>query len=727
MGQRIVRKASRLFERELKNRFDNDLNREISELITNSIDSYGRLVNSGLHNSDEQRKVIVRLAKPQRKNYEKHTIQVIDFAEGMSRNTLLDIFGEKGANNNQGLENDNVRGLFGLGASDCMNASLIENKSAEYWSIKDGEVTNLRFKLSDSKNEVEIIDSQITNEKQIRGIREKYGISKNGTVAIFGIPDAVEVKPSFEEFKHSLESMYLLRNLLSDDLNNVVLEAYGKSERLSSKEYILTNHFYESNDIQFIFKNKEFKGSIKFYKNENKNQNPTHILVQDDRGNLYDNQLFGFAKAQGNEVLSGILTLENFWETLNYFLELRVDLIKDDRTGFDTSKKFGKALVEAISKPITEALSIIIKEQGRESVSLEKTKNYSDFLKLLNKDLNSNQKAINGRFKEPPASGIEFARSIASITAGHNYDLKLYVNKEIVKQGSEIEIHATGNNGNISFTKEIRLTPDDYLQDIVVKSCAISAISKTEIPIELFARVNNLTSSCLINVIEENIIYPQNGIEFERPEVTLTPDVTHKKIRLYFDLNVLSENENVSFTNNSNGKLIIADEQISLSGGKKVTDNIGYIELELKGGDLKEQYLVTAKTVTFSDELDVYISSSKYQKPGSDGDISDYEIDPSGYYDVRSYYDITDKKVKIVQGNPINDVFIKHYNSAVGGKDLRYIISLVCFEAAKLYANKEKANGHIDYGDFDGYQNIVELKQKEYFEKYLELEKNTNQ
>jgi hypothetical protein len=253
MGQRTVRKASRLFERELKNRFDNDLNREISELITNSIDSYGRLVNSSLHGLDEKRKVIIRLAKPQRKHFEKHTIQVIDYAEGMASNTLLDIFTEKGANNNRGLENINVRGLFGLGASDCMNASLIENKSAEYWSIKDGEVTNLRFTLAESKNEVEIIDSQIIDYKQIRNIREKFGITQNGTVVIFGIPDAVEVKSTFEEFKHSLESIYLLRNLLSDELNEVVLEAYGTSARLSSKEYILMDPFYESNDIQFVF------------------------------------------------------------------------------------------------------------------------------------------------------------------------------------------------------------------------------------------------------------------------------------------------------------------------------------------------------------------------------------------------------------------------------------------------------------------------------------------
>ena len=67
MATITVRQASRLFEREAKNRFDGDLNREISELITNSIDSYERLILKGLMDNSAKRVVRVRLCKPQKK------------------------------------------------------------------------------------------------------------------------------------------------------------------------------------------------------------------------------------------------------------------------------------------------------------------------------------------------------------------------------------------------------------------------------------------------------------------------------------------------------------------------------------------------------------------------------------------------------------------------------------------------------------------------------------
>ena len=78
-------------------------------------------------------------------------------------------------NNNQGENNVKIRGLFGLGASDCMNASASEGKSAEYYSFKDGELTNLRFNLTYEDLFIELnekyfflINFKYTNENELR-------------------------------------------------------------------------------------------------------------------------------------------------------------------------------------------------------------------------------------------------------------------------------------------------------------------------------------------------------------------------------------------------------------------------------------------------------------------------------------------------------------------------------------------------------------------------------
>lgn len=728
MATVTVRLASRLFEREAKNRFDGDLNREISELITNSIDSYHRLIKKGIMQPDEERKVWVKLCKAQRKTSEKNTIQVIDNAEGMSRDTLMQIFGEKGANNNQGEDNETIRGLFGLGASDCMWASAIEGKSAEYYSFYEGELTRLKFDLAEEGNEIKITDIPIIGKNQIDNLRNKFGISNNGTVAIFGIPDSVTLDKDIDSFKHSLETIYLLRNLLMDDKNVVVLEAYGKSVTLSSKEYALTNPFLTKDNISFTYKGKEFKGKIDFYKNLDKVANPTEILVQDDRGNLYDNQMFGFAKSQGAEKLSGVLTLYGFWDLLNYFLEKRIALIKDDRTGFDVAKKFGKLLSESIAKPISEALSIILKEYGSQNISLSQTKNYKDFLKYLNKDLNSNRPLGDGdgkKPKEPPVNCIEFARGKASITAGHGYDLKVYINPEMLSENRTIELTAISNDGNIEIPEKIEIKEEDFGNKIIVKSLAISALKPTSlIPVIISAKYDIYSTTCELNVIEEEIIYPQNGIEFEKHQVTFTPDVNHRRIRLYFDKDKISETDVINITNDSNGKLKCSVQTVTIESGKMINEKIGYLELFFDGGDMKEHYSVVASYSGGNDKMEVDINASISNPRGNTGDISDYDIDATGYYTfIKSYRDPTTGKVLIVKGNPINDLFIGEYKESVSGKSLKYIISLVCYEAGKLHANREVSNGHIKKDDFETYQQHVEEKQKQYFEKYLALEK----
>ncbi|MBO8414520.1 MAG: ATP-binding protein, partial [Firmicutes bacterium] len=134
----IVRDAQRLVGRNINERFDGDLYREIAELITNSLDSYSRI-----NNFLGERIVRIELHKPQRKNKEKYTLRVIDNAEGMSLETLTRIFSVRGGDNNRGESFDRVRGMFGLGASDVMRISAYQEKSAEYYSFKNGMASGL--------------------------------------------------------------------------------------------------------------------------------------------------------------------------------------------------------------------------------------------------------------------------------------------------------------------------------------------------------------------------------------------------------------------------------------------------------------------------------------------------------------------------------------------------------------------------------------------------------
>ena len=718
----VVQESKRLVARSIKERFDGNIYREIAELVTNSLDSYNRILNY------KGNKIVrIELHKPQRKNYEKNTLRVIDYAEGMSLDTMIKIFAVRGEDNNQGASFKNVRGMFGLGASDVMRISAYQDKSAEYYSFLNGEVSCLRFKMNDDKTQTTIIPSNIKDNNQIIGLRQKYGIENNGTVAIFGIPDEVNMPSNFNEFQKGLESLFLLRNILMDETNEIILMAYDTTDRLSTnkEEYKLGELFYEK-DFSFEYKKERFDSNLKFYFNNNKSINKLEIIVQDGRNVIYDNQpqMFGFKKSQGAELISGILTIKNFYEEQNYFLNNKdLSLLNDDRSGFDINKGFGKTLTTTLEPYISEAISIASKDLKKENTSLSSTKNYREFLSFLNKDLKSTQVIGRGNSKDPrlpPVDAIEFVRPKIMITSGRKYDLKIDINKNLVQPNDEIIIKSYGNDLNyINHSATLRITESDLKEEIPQKSVLIEGIKQSTNNILLTATINNTTTRCDISVVNEEIVYPKNGIEFEKHDMIITPDVNHKKIKLYYDTSAIGTNQ-IIVSDNSSGKLSFQKHLFDLKDGIFLTDTIGYFLLTFSGGELNDEYKIIATCSNCSDVLNADVLETSSQEHSNRGDIADYELCDDEYVG-QSFYDPRDHKIKILTKNSINNQFVKEWKPNLSGKELLYIISLVCYETAKLYTDKEKRNGHINENDIEDYLNRLTIKKDEYFTKFLNL------
>ena len=124
-----------------------------------------------------------------------------------------------------------------------------------------------------------------------------------------------------------------------------------------------------------------------------------------------------------------------------------------------------------------------------------------------------------------------------------------------------------------------------------------------------------------------------------------------------------------------------------------------------------------------NDQLNVKIDISKPHETSRMADIAGYDFDTSDWRSqTQSYFDSRTKQVLIVTQNEINRTFIKEFKPNITGKSLLYVISLVCHQAAKLYADKEKAAGHIAENDIDGYLNMVEKKKNEYYNKYCTID-----
>ena len=113
--------------REMQNALGDNILRYITELLTNSDDSYKRL--EADFPEKENDNVIYISLENERRN-DGYLLSVTDHAEGMSKETLEKKFGTYAGDNARGISS-HARGIFGQGASDVLKASASEKKTAK--------------------------------------------------------------------------------------------------------------------------------------------------------------------------------------------------------------------------------------------------------------------------------------------------------------------------------------------------------------------------------------------------------------------------------------------------------------------------------------------------------------------------------------------------------------------------------------------------------------------
>jgi len=179
--------------------------RPLIEIITNSTDSYDRMLNKGKEISGE-----IIIFNTKKKGY------VLDQAEGMSKEQLWKVT-EKIGGKTSGIDEDEpVRGHFGIGLKE---AALALEKT-RILSIKDGilnEVTIFFNEQGEPFRDETIIDKHVTEEDRI-----KTGIKENGTIVRYDIPKDFNrlgrANPNWV-YDHLLKNVMLRRVLTSDKFN----------------------------------------------------------------------------------------------------------------------------------------------------------------------------------------------------------------------------------------------------------------------------------------------------------------------------------------------------------------------------------------------------------------------------------------------------------------------------------------------------------------------------
>lgn len=719
-----VRVNARKKERDRQNALGDNILRYITELVTNSDDSYKRLESK---NIEHDSLIYIKLEKERRN--EGFVLSVTDHAEGMSLERLNEVFLDYAGDNANGDESG-ARGIFGQGASDVLQAAAEERKTAMIESIKDDVASRLKYNIDEDQDgdiDVKEIPAQ---GSQLKQLRKNLNIPGNGTKLSFGIPSRVKFnKRIIDNLAESIEKIPSLRYLLNREDRKVIYSYEGKERLLSSRKY----QFQEDNLIskqpfKMVFEDKTYNCTLALYRNENKKDDGTDIIVRDENYTVFDNTMFDFKNTLAAQNLSGELIIPNLYELCKEHLNrdgVKDAIVFDNRTGFDTRNPFYKTLNNVIY-PILEE---IIKKQvdDNKSTNLTNNKRISDALKKLNKYLKNELKdTINGPGavkKEPPAEGIKFARGSITVTKDKKYDLKLYINSSMIAIDETIDITCDDDEFiNVSPLK-INYSSEEIENGLVVKNVTIQGLKLTNDSVKIQAKVGTRISNVLVDVIEEDIHYPENGMEFYPSNISLVVDKPHV-CKLYVDTEIIPIESIINITCEG---LEIDNNTISIEQDSLLNDNIACIDIITNGGIVGNQYDVIASAMDKQCISKITIIEPNQNDKNSGGFISDIKTDVLKMA-AQSFIDLSTRILYINSANPINLRIITDIdnldpeNPKFNKEQTKYLCDILATQAARYLVIEQANHGDIDIEDpDDATAQILDLIQQHKNKIYVDI------
>lgn len=732
-GFKTIVTDKRKRERDVQKKFGKDFCRMLAEIITNSDDSYRSLEKNSFDDEYKSslKPIYIELDFPKHKDYPVFTI--VDNAEGMDEAKLNQVFEKYGADTAHGLAGAS-RGLYGQGATDVIDAARLDNKIASVKSIKDGRLYEAEFELDENLNLGFRTSENHISSKDLENFRKKYRIPENGTIVMFGLPSYIKLPSKPEEIIEKVQKFYQFRYLLKSFNNrNVLLKSkrYGLDDvRLISDAYLLDeSSFLSEKNFEFKDEDDVITCSIKFYKNTNKDFNETQILVIDDNNNVYDNTLFDFENDQQAAYISGVLHINKFYdickERLNRTDKKKQAIVLDNRTGFDQKESFYINLRKTLY-PIIKAL---LAEHGeaKKDISLSKNKQVSSALLSINKYLNNILEDDNGfgtlKGLKAPSEGIKFQRGTITTTTGKGYGLKLLINTDLVEIGTKIFVECETFN-HIEFSPEnMVLTKDDIVENnLAIKNVHIDAISESVDPLIMNAKTDSLETSVIINVIAEDIFYPNDGLEFNKNPITAVPGVKHYA-HLFVDTNVIPLGSKITI---SSSTLEVNPKEVEVKEDQIVGSSpIAKINVEFGDGVVSNKYEIVASFEDKKALLGVEFKESKDQTAGKKGLISDIQIRSTPKEaPYQAYTDTNVGILYVISNNRINKVLFNNIEELDPAKpsftdyQKRIVSDVVAFEVARLLVEKliEKGKITIESGKTNTYLSILQRRKVEIFE-----------
>jgi hypothetical protein len=602
------RQWQRLFTRAIRGSWI----RALAELITNSDDSYTRLLKAGVVGSGT---IVVDFDRARDTAW----FRVIDEAEGMSADRLEEVFKEYGGEVAAGPD---ARGFFNRGAKDA----LLAMEGGREDSIKDGEYASMELRTVLGEEP----ERRLTGpHKATAAIRRRLRLPENGTVASFRLPEGYQHVPQQETVRTALARFWMLRKIVDPDnaTRRLVLRYRGQDveiispqpvgEALISKPFQLRVEGFPDFDYQLTLK----KASQDLDQTTNSDQRVGGLLVVDEGDAVLDLTLGRFDREPSAAPFFGeVKILGGFKDFLRAQEKEGQAVLSEERNGFELSHHWVQSLIRSIEDKIEPFVEQERKarEKGQQDLSPEERAHQAKVMSELNKILeDETRKTWTGDQDTDrvtlPAGGLEI-RPIA-ITISEGSQRYLFVRADPAKCPPETVIYIEDEAGTLAIEpQEFKVEDDGEL--VFVRAVKISGGSAGQT-----GRIVAISSECTAEATYQVVpdAYPSfdGEIMFIPSDVSIV-DQKISTVSLYVKTTAIPAGETIWITSSE-------DESVAvLSPGayfdpRDVRGDIGKVRMRVRGVGVGKSAVLTAKHGATSAQATVTVRSEHVPPPSRKG------------------------------------------------------------------------------------------------------------
>jgi len=567
-------------------------------------------------------------------NCRKRLISVIDQAEGLSSEIMLQKFEPYGEDSGDRAAGLRTRSLFGKGLRDA----LFTQKSGAVKSIKEDQcaITEFYFgKIRGSDEEDAIIDIDDHPPRLNQDIRTSWGIVENGTRVEFRLRDDVRF-PKREKLIEKLSNFYMLRMINSNSSRRVLLKYIDatRQETIDQIKYIFpVGQLLIRKTFQFDFDNRTFNVELEISKSEIDLSQGTAgyedreggLLVLDEDDNILDLTLFKYDTDPAGSRLFGRLRVNGAHEYISTKLNCKSPepVLSEDREGLVKSHGFYKN----IAAKVEEILGPIIEDEEKkrrsqiEGFSPETVARFSKAIDVLNAlyeqfvgkaDAGDGFTGRNPRLPEY----LEFIRPKLTVKEKIRTPVALLINCDKFSTGTEADVK--------SDKKEIAVEPQRFK---IERQSAESPLQKKILRIEgarseiagnIVVTVGDHVAELKVEVTDKDIFYPQNGMQFEPANVNIHEE-SARKLHLFLDMEKIPLGSAIEFSCPSE-TFSLKTESVEFTKEMKISDEVGCIELGITADNgIGQKAQVKAVSGVYSSEAFLQIVKEKEPLPPQEG------------------------------------------------------------------------------------------------------------